>query len=164
MKSYEPDFDEDGVPWASPEIQRDYEAALGRFIVAFNAVDNLLARVIETVLIKVGRMDLVKPCTEAGYSQKLLTLDLLKQSSAGRGIAEVPVALMHEVGAHRNKVVHGHFEQNPCSGEYEIIAKKAHRYSPTDLDAQTAEAIKAWHALRHSDAFYAFDAVTVSPP
>jgi hypothetical protein len=164
MKSYEPDFDEDGVPWASPEIQKDYEVALGRFIVAFNAVDNLLARVIETILIKLGRMDLVKSCTEASYSHKLLTLDLLKQSSEGRGIAEVPIALMHEVGAHRNKVAHGHFEQNPCSGEYEIIAKKAHKYSPTDLDAQTAKATKAWEALRYSDAFYAFDDVTVLPP
>lgn len=164
MKSYELDFDEDGVPWASPEIQKDYESALGGFIVAFNAVDNLLTRVIETVLIKVGRSDLVKLCTGVSYAQKLLTLDLLKQSSKGRGIADVPVALMQELGAHRNRVAHGHFEQNPFSGEYEIIGKKAHKYSPADLDAQTAEAKKAWNALRYSEAFYTFDDVSVLPP
>lgn len=164
MESYESDFDDDDVPWASPEIQTDYEAALGRFIVAFNAVDNLLTRMIETVLIKIGRPDLVKPCTETSYAQKLLTLDLLKQSSEGRGIAEVPVALMKEVGTHRNRVAHGHFEQNPFSGEYEIIGKTVHKYSPADLDAQTAEAIKARDALHYSEAFYVFDVVPLPPP
>ena len=28
--------DNDGVPWASPVIRKEYEAALGRFILAFN--------------------------------------------------------------------------------------------------------------------------------
>ena len=31
--------DDDGTPWASPEITANYEAALGRFILAFNQVD-----------------------------------------------------------------------------------------------------------------------------
>jgi hypothetical protein len=120
--------------------------------------------VIETVLIKLGRKDLVKPCVEANYARKLLTLDLLKQSSAGRGIADVPVALMQEVGAHRNRVAHGHFEQHPLSGEYEIIEKKARKYSPDDLDAHAAAATKAWEALRYSEAFYVFEDVSVPPP
>jgi superfamily I DNA and/or RNA helicase len=40
--------DDDEPPWASPEIRQFYEAALGRFILEFNQVDNLLGDVIKT--------------------------------------------------------------------------------------------------------------------
>ncbi len=62
----EPDateFDDDGVPWASPEIQTAYEAALGRFMLAFNRLDNLLTVVVSLVLQENGRADLIGACT-----------------------------------------------------------------------------------------------------
>jgi hypothetical protein len=33
-----------------PEIRSNYEAALGRFILSFNELDNLLTEIIETIL------------------------------------------------------------------------------------------------------------------
>ena len=48
-------FDDDDTPWASPEIRANYEAALGRFILAFNQVDNELTDVIETILRRLKR-------------------------------------------------------------------------------------------------------------
>jgi hypothetical protein len=156
MKSYEPTFDEDGVPWASPEIQRDYEFALGGFMLAFNRLDNMLTAVLETSLIRIGRLDLVKSCIGENYARKILIFDLLKHSSEGPTLSPIPILLLAELGAHRNKLAHGHFEQNPFSGDYEIIAKSAHKYSPTDLNNLAAKANKAWDALRLCEAIYAF--------
>jgi hypothetical protein len=65
----------DDSNWASPEIQSGYEAALGRFMLAFNQVDNLLTKVIKAVLIQAGRADLIQPCTGRDFWLKLLTVD-----------------------------------------------------------------------------------------
>ncbi len=47
--------DDDDVPWADPEIRIDYEAALGRFILAFNEVDYRLTQLIGWELSTRGR-------------------------------------------------------------------------------------------------------------
>jgi hypothetical protein len=39
----------DDIPWADPAIRTDYEAALGRFTLAFNEVDYRLSQVITSV-------------------------------------------------------------------------------------------------------------------
>ena len=156
MKSYEFTFDEDGVPWASPEIQKDYEAALGRFLLAFNRLDNLLTKMIGIILRKLNRADLVESCTKASFAQKTLTLDLLKQSTEGHTIASVSIKTMKDVAGHRNIVAHGHFEQNPFSGEYEIVGKSSHQYTPEQLDAQAEKATEVWMSLRNAEAHYEF--------
>lgn len=163
MEANEIELDEDGVPWASPKIQATYEAALGRFMVAFNRLDNLLTEVLGTVLHKGGRVDLVPACTEGAFWLKLLVADLLKSSIHGGGLKNVPIALMREIAVHRNRVAHGHFDQNPHSGEYDIVGKKREKYSAEDLDLQTAKATEAWEALRYAEGFYAFDDVVVPP-
>ena len=65
-------FDDDDTPWASPEIRTNYEAALGRFILAFNQIDNQLTDIIETVLRRLKRADAIDACTKRGFSHKLL--------------------------------------------------------------------------------------------
>jgi len=154
MKAYEPTFDEDGVPWASEEIQKDYEAALGAFLVAFNRLDNLLTRVIELLLIALKRHDLVPLCTTGTFAQKVLTLDLLKHSTEGAVISSVPIETIREIGKHRNIVAHGHFDQNPHSGAYEIVGKKSHQYRTELLESQASEATRVWLILRNSEAHY----------
>jgi hypothetical protein len=78
--------DDDDVPWASPEIRQQYEAALGRFILAFSELDNLLTEIIETTLERLDRADLVKACIRQNFALKLLTLDLLKSSGEGAAV------------------------------------------------------------------------------
>jgi hypothetical protein len=36
--------DDDYIPWADPAIRTDYEATLGRFILAFNEADYRLSQ------------------------------------------------------------------------------------------------------------------------
>jgi hypothetical protein len=38
--------DDEDIPWADPQIRLDYEAALGRFILAFNELDYYLSMLI----------------------------------------------------------------------------------------------------------------------
>jgi hypothetical protein len=149
--------DDEDIPWASPEIRESYEAALGRFMLAFNAVDNLLTEVIETVLTRLQRTELIKQCTKQNFALKLLVLELLKASSEGDGIANIAIEPMRELAIHRNKVAHGHFDQNPFDGTYEVISKNVpHDYPTEKLDSLTAAAEAAIGALRHAEAVYDF--------
>jgi hypothetical protein len=149
--------DNDDVPWASPEIRQQYEAALGRFILAFNELDNLLTEIIETTLERLDRRDLVKACIQQNFALKLLTLDLLKSSGEGAAIAGVPIPLMKQIAGERNTLAHGHFDQNPFDGSYDIVIKNVRAsYSVESLDGLTEKADKALQALQLASAVYDF--------
>lgn len=149
-------FDDD-TPWASPEIRANYQAALGRFILAFNQVDDELTDVIATILRRLKRDDLVDACTRRDFSHKLLVLDLLKSTSEGQGIQSVPVAAMREVAGERNRLAHGHFDQNPFDGTYDVVTRNIRSsYSVERLDGLTEKADGCWDELRHASAFYVF--------
>jgi hypothetical protein len=49
---------DDNEPWADEKIRADYEAALGRCMLAFNQLDNLLGNIIRTILTRLGRADM----------------------------------------------------------------------------------------------------------
>jgi hypothetical protein len=146
--------DDDDIPWASPEIKANYEAALGRFILAFNQLDNLLTEIIETVL---RRLQRVKACIQRDFSNKLLILDLLKSSTEAQGIKDVSVAAMRAVAGERNKLAHGHFDQNPFDGSYDVVTKNIRsRYSVEMLDRLADKADGCFDELRYASAYYEF--------
>jgi hypothetical protein len=117
--------DDDAEPWASPEIQQNYETALGRFIVAFNAVDNLLSQIVETVLRHLGRDDLIKEGLDRSpLNLRLQFLDLLKHSTAGSGITSVPMLAIKKIAGERNILAHGYFDQNLFDGSYTLATSR----------------------------------------
>jgi hypothetical protein len=62
-----------------------------------------------------------------------------------------------QVCRERNKLAHGHFDQNPFSGDYQIVHKNIRKeYSVERLDVLTEQANMAWMALRYAEAFYTF--------
>jgi hypothetical protein len=149
--------DDDGGPWASPEIREGYEAALGRFMLAFNEADNRLTDIITTILTRQKRQDLIGPSTRQNFALKLLVLDLLKASREGQGAASVPIDQLRAVAGHRNILAHGHFDQNPFDGSYQVVSKNIAKDYPVEmLKSLTAEVAKACEALRHAEAFYDF--------
>jgi hypothetical protein len=149
--------DSDEPPWASPAIQEAYEAALGRFLLSFNRLDNLLSEVIEVVLEQLGRQELIARCTHKDFALKLLVLDLLKTSTEGKPLADIPIDVMRQVAGERNVLAHGHFDQNPFDGTYEVVTTKVRaEYSVERLDDLSAKADEAWNALRYVDAYYSF--------
>jgi hypothetical protein len=153
----ERDIDDDDTPWASPEIRAGYEAALGRFILAFNQVDNELTDVIGTVLRRLKRDDLIDACTRRDFNQKLLILDLLKSTAEGKGIQGVSIIAMRQVAGDRNRLAHGHFDQNPFDGTYDVVTRNIRSsYSVERLAGLTKKADRCWDELRYASGYYAF--------
>jgi hypothetical protein len=84
-------------------------------------------------------------------------LDLLKSSMEGAGLRDVPLALLSAIASDRTKLAHGHFDQNPFSGEYDVVVKDNRwQYSAEEVNALTEKANAAWTALRYAESFYAF--------
>lgn len=152
-----PDFDDD-TPRASPEIQETYEAALGRFLLVFNRIDTLLSECLSRMLVALKRDDLVGRCTRTDFAFKLLLLDLLKSSTKSNVMADVPIDLMKQLARDRNILAHGHFDQNPFDGSYEVVTTRVRvEYSAAQLDDLAIKAKIAWKALRQVQAYFDFD-------
>jgi hypothetical protein len=84
MEIFDDDVDDidEGTTWADPAIRREYEAALGRFILAFNEADYRLIQVIAAELAKRGHPELAETATEGTFAQRLEKLELLVSSTA----------------------------------------------------------------------------------
>lgn len=77
----------------------------------------------------------------------------MKSSREGTAIADVPIPLMKQIARERNTLAHGHFDQNPFDGSYDIVVKNVRAsYSAERLDGLTDKADKALHALRYASA------------
>ena len=84
MEIFDDDVDDidEGTTWADPAIRREYEAALGRFILAFNEADYRLSQVIAAELAKRGHPELAETATKGTFAQRLEKLELLVSSTA----------------------------------------------------------------------------------
>lgn len=69
----------------------------------------------------------------------------------------ISTKLLEEIPAERNKLAHGHFDQNPFNGEYDIVVRNVPRqYSAEQLKKLKEKAIEASRALRCAAPQYAF--------
>lgn len=163
----EDDFEDDDIPWASPEIRQRYEASLGAFMLAFNQVDHLLACVLETILRRLGRRDLVDGANgiaKKDFAFRVYVLDLLKSTPEGRGVSLICCQELRQLAKDRAILAHGHMDQNPFDGSYRLIWKgddKGEGFTEERIDGLTSRARALWDALRYAEAFYVFDAVDV---
>jgi hypothetical protein len=61
-------------PSADPRIQKNYEAALGEFLVTFNRIENAVSDVIVLALEKAERNDILGSMSGDTFAQKVLSL------------------------------------------------------------------------------------------
>ena len=80
-------FDDD-VPWADPNIRKDYEAALGRFILLFNELDYHVGSFIRAELERSGQSQLSD--SGASFAQRLPLFGVLAR--ADTYLSQVSVA------------------------------------------------------------------------
>ena len=147
-------FDE---PSADPQIQKDYEAALGAFLVVFNSIENAVSDIIYLALKKAAREDILKSLRGDLFSRKLTTLDLLSIAYP-QAASKALVDELRRLGAERNDLAHGHFDQNPFDGSYHIVTDRKTLSVPMDKIVKLTErAERAWDDLRGSQAFFWFD-------
>jgi hypothetical protein len=155
---------EDGQdePWADPQIQIDYERALGQFLVRFNKVENLISDIIPQALMNTGSEHLLAHVKGDLFARKLITLELALDKALRTGSRRLFDEL-RELNSRRNDLAHGHFDQNPVDGDYVIVTSKKTRDVPITLIQRLADRVeKAWHELRHLEATFMFaDVATV---
>lgn len=147
---------QDDPPFADPAIQLEYEAALGRFLVAFNKIDNELTDLIRTVLRAHNREDLFEKCAiRVDFSRKVFHLDLLSLVSDPGKLGSAPLDEMKDIAGERNTLAHGHFDQNPADGAYQVKQKgKALEFSVERINGLTARCQIVWDRLRTLQAHY----------
>ena len=160
------DFDDYGygdIPWADPAIRTEYEAALGRLILAHNAVDVHLTRLIERCLNKLSNPPELAKLKTGPFAQRLDNLRMLNAISSDLRLQALAFEELAFLNTERNVVAHGHFEQEPHSGEYWLIGNKKtyDDYSTERLNRITERLDKQAAHLRPLVAFYD---VAILPP
>jgi hypothetical protein len=118
MEFFNNDIDDidDGISWADPTIRTDYEAALWRFILAFNEADYRLSQVIKAELSERGDPNLGETAAKGGFTERLEKLEILMSSAKNSQLLTIPIAELKSLNADRNNLAHGHFDQNPLMG------------------------------------------------
>jgi hypothetical protein len=150
-------MEDEDVPWGSPAIREGYEAALGKYILAFNQIDHQINELIGTVLQRLDKAVLSRKCYSLRFEHKLLVLELLTETREGVGLKYAQISLLQRLAKERNSLAHGHFEQNPFDGTFEIVNKTDIKDYPLhQLVDLTAQAEHASNDLRLAYAFYAF--------
>ena len=152
---------DDDITWADPAIRTDYEAALGRFILAFNEVDYRLSQVIGSELSQRGRSDLTATASKGPFVQRLETLDILVSTTKNGQLSSLPLARLRTLNTDRNNLAHGHFDQNPFDGSYTLVLRAKTRDYPTSrILTLAAELVEIADQFRHAEVFYDFEVLT----
>ena len=144
---------------ADPQIQKDYEVALGAFLLAFNQIESTVNDIIFLALQKSERLDIFKRVNDGSFNQKLTALDLISLSHP-QALPKTVLEELRDLSGHRNILAHGHFHQNPFDGSYEIVTprNRQQRCIPvTQLDQLSKRADRAFDNLRYADACFSFD-------
>lgn len=128
--------DDDDISWADPAIRQNYEAALGRLILAYNDLDRFVTMMIECVMHDLGDRPELQKLTHGSFSRRLDNLHMLNSIRPDKRIESIGFDDLVELNRLRNIVAHGHFEQNPFQGDYELISnQKTHKdFSVERLD------------------------------
>ncbi|MBX5236326.1 hypothetical protein HJC02_29310 [Rhizobium sp. NLR4a] len=134
-------------PFAGPEMRQKYEAALGEFLVAFNATENYMRFTAEEICKSVDQGELwKKQLASDDFSRQLKNLRLLILVEPF--FSDTPFDRLEKLNATRNKLAHGHYDQDLFSDDFEIVGKKARtRISIEEIKKATAEAEDLWNEL-----------------
>lgn len=153
--------DDDDIHWADPAIRAEYEAALGRFILAFNEVDHRLSQLIRQELRTRNRHGLADSVATGPFAQRLATLDVLSSNAETRALSSLPFDRLRLFNTVRNRLAHGHFDQNPFDGSYQLVLKaKVHDYPSARVAEMAAELVEIADQFRLTEAIYDFDDVS----
>lgn len=152
-------MDHDEPPYADPQIQKDYEAALGDFLVRFNRIENLIADIAYRALKRYGRTDLAASTIKQPLQQRLDSLELILLGVSN--LRPLPYAAIKALAKDRNTLAHGHFNQNPFQGDYVIVGRggEGHDWDPASIAKLAVRADELWDDLRGIEAWFLFDEV-----
>lgn len=152
----------------TPRSREGYEAALGRFLVAFNRIENLISVLIMAALKDLGRTDLIVDSCNVDLSRRIRNLELILLATPYKQVFGEVKAIATE----RNKIAHGHFDQNPIDGRYAVTGRKpetsgqlqSYDHVTTEhIVALTRRAKDAFDDLRLLEASMMMDRLDIKP-
>lgn len=155
-------WDDDETPWADPAIRLRYEALLGAFMLHHNAIDDMVLRLLTVILSRLGRSDLPLQPIKGNFYVRLYVLDVLRSTTEGCDLTAVQMKELYAITKFRNDVAHGHMDQNPFQGSYELLSKGAPLKGDFSLERMEEMAMRATEAhtmLRHAMAQYEFERI-----
>ncbi len=161
---------DDDTPMADPEIRADYEAALGAFILIFNEADFYLSQIIGWELERSGLGSKLSKLTEGNIASRIDVAEALAARSREPSTLALEFDQLRRINGVRNKLAHGHFDQNPFQGSYQIVVKKKNIEFPAiQVRNIAAELDKAVDTLRGAYYSYFFEDIdfneaTDAPP
>jgi hypothetical protein len=131
------------------QYQEEYQAALGRMLVRFNDLEMQVAGILEQLTIRLGVPHLYKQ--DDYLSQKIDRLELAL--CAKPHWPKPDLARLRRVNGLRNDLAHGHFHQNPNTGEYETrpVHKTGKKAAAKTIDPKTIHAYTEQVAAAQAD-------------
>jgi hypothetical protein len=152
---------DDEPPWATPENQSKYEAALGPFIVEYNRLDHMLGDMLGRMMLILKRGDLAKRYEKrADLWFKLEMLDVLASTKVEAHLGDIPVAEIREIHKKRNLLVHSHYDGNPFDYSYVLIPQgrkgRVEYLSPEEVSALVKQIESICERIRHAQVVLAF--------
>jgi hypothetical protein len=127
-------------------MRKKYEAALGEFLVAFNAMENYMRYTVEEICKSLGQPDLWAKLSGDDFSKQLKNLRLL--SLAEPFFADTPFDRIEKLNSQRNRFAHGHYDQDLFSNEYKVVGKSGRmEVSIEAIKKATSEADYLWNDI-----------------
>lgn len=127
-------------PFAGPEMRRNYEAALGKFLVTFNAVEDYMRFTVAEIAKAHDQTELwEKHLIGDDFTRQLKNLRLLVMAEPF--FSDTPFDRLAALNATRNKLAHGHYDQDLFTDAFEIVGKRERvRMTIGEIGRATAEA------------------------
>jgi hypothetical protein len=141
-------------PFAGPEMRRKYEAALGSFLVTFNAVENYMRYTVEEIAKSSGQADLwAKHLSGDEFTRQLKNLRILVLVEPF--FSDTPFERLAALNNIRNKLAHGHYDQDLFSDDFEVVGKKERtKITIEEIRKATREADGLWQELGNNLAYF----------
>ncbi len=155
----------DNEPWADPQIRQNYEQAIGKFLLVYNQIDNLVLEIIRTVLKNLDREDLANGIAKEDLWFRVYILDLLKSTSSNEDLNTFPTEKLKQLSGDRALLAHGHMDQNPFDGSYSLIVKgkdKGRHFSADKINRLAEDAEDIFNTLRYIEAILEFKPLSES--
>ncbi|MDX0127410.1 hypothetical protein GOC15_22815 [Sinorhizobium meliloti] len=134
-------------PFAGPEMRRKYEAALGKFLVTFNAVEDYMRFTTAEICKSLDQTEVwERQLVADDFSRQLKNLRLL--AIAEPYFADTPFEQLAALNAKRNKLAHGHYDQDLFSDDFELVGKRQRaKMTIAEIETATEEADDLWMKL-----------------
>lgn len=150
--------DDETPPFADPNIRIEYEAALGRLILAHNEVDFRLGKALKRVVDRLAPDGSLNCYAGGNFYTRLRHLELFQKTAPMSGVVNLDIAKLKGLNEIRNKVAHGHFDQNLYDGSFRQVdaqknERQPQRYSILQLDQATADLKTIARTLQAHESF-----------